>query len=77
MHTAQVPRVITVWKIGTSTIEQVCDTNCPAALHTATASLILLKQHKNMTRKTAPNEIAIYPYISYSDWVTPSTEGML
>ena len=77
MQTAQVPRVINVWKIGTSTIEQVCDTNCPAALHTATASLILLKQHKNITRKTAPNEIAIYPYISYSDWVTPSTEGML
>jgi len=34
-------------------IEQVCETNCPAALQTATASRILPKQQSNI-RKSSP-----------------------
>ena len=36
--------------IGMSTTEHTLDTNCPAALQTATANLILLQQHKRIIK---------------------------
>lgn len=50
-----------VWKIGTSTIKHTPVTNWPAALHTATANLILLQQHNKIIKSKPAIPKEIYP----------------
>jgi len=52
-----------VWKIGTNTTKHTPDTNCPAALQTATANLILLQQHNRIKRRRPVIPKQMYPYI--------------
>lgn len=65
MQIAHCPILITVWMIGTSTIEQVWAMNCPEALQTATANLILPKQQTINKRNIPPKTKDIDPYTVY------------
>ncbi len=53
-----------VCHIGTNTTKQTEATNWPAALHTATANLILLQQHNKTINNTPEIPKQIYAYMS-------------
>ena len=50
--------------IGTITTEHTVETNCPAALQTATANLILLQQQINITNNRPVMAKQMYAYMS-------------
>lgn len=77
MQTAHIDKFTNVWKMGTKTIPQVCETNWPAVLHTATAILILEQQQNSINKKNPLSPKQVYPKISLVVVEVPSTVGIL
>lgn len=76
MQIAHCIKLTIVWTIGTNTIEQVWAMNCPEALQTATANLILPKQQSINRRNMPPKPKAIPPQMVYCVLVAPEMVGM-